>query len=317
MAIDISRGTEGLSALLPPAVSSEIWADVQRESIVQRLARRVTIPGSGLTIPIITADPEAQWVDETEEKPVSRSSFGSKSLKAYTMAVIEPFSRQVTRDLPGLYNACRQRLPKALARKFDRAALGFEDSPGTGFETLADVTEIDLTDDVYGGALAALGTVASSADGADVSGWALSPMGEVAFLAALDGNDRPLFTLSPAADGSVGQVLGRPVYKTSHVAEPSKNVIGVCGDWGSAIWGYVEAVRIDVSTEATLTDVDGKQLNLFQRNMVAVRAECEVSFGFRDGARFVRLTHSGAIPGMPVGVSPAKAAAKKAPAPSS
>ncbi|MCV7064995.1 hypothetical protein H7H51_03430 [Mycolicibacterium farcinogenes] len=41
----------------------------------------------------------------------------------------------------------------------------------------------------------------------------------------------------------------------------------------------------------TLTDEDGSTLNLWQRNMFAVRAEVEVGFAVRDRARFVRLTN--------------------------
>lgn len=58
----------------------------------------------------------------------------------------------------------------------------------------------------------------------------------------------------------------------------------------------MEGVRIDVSTEATLTDSDGSTLNLFQRNMIGVRAEVEIAFAPRDVNRFVKLTHSGALP---------------------
>ena len=313
MAIDISRGTEGLSTLLPPAVSREIWADMQRESIVQRLARRVQMPGTGLSVPIVLSDPEPAWVDETEEKPVSRSTFDVKSLKPYTLAVIQPFSKQFLRDLPGLYAACRSRLPGALARKFDRTALGFEPVPGTGFESLADAAEISLEPDAYTGLLEALVAVTGSADGADITGWAVSPLGEIMLLGSRDNDGHPLFTMSPAADGSIGQLVGRPAYKTGHVAGPDDDIVGVAGDWSSAIWGFVEGISIDISTEATLTDVDGSTLNLFQRNMIAVRAECEVGFGFRDTARFVRLTHSGTIPAAPAKKAPAKKAAGEGP----
>lgn len=303
--IDINRGTEGLSAVLPAAVSREIWSDMQRESVVQRLCRRVQMPGTGLSVPIVTSDPEPQWVDETEEKPVSRGTFDVKTLRPYTLAVIVPFSKQFLRDLPGLYNACRERLPGALARKFDRAALGFEDSPGDGFETLEDVDEIDIETDPYGGLLRALAAVTGAADGADVTGWAVAPVGEVALLGARDNIGHPLFTLGAAEGGAIGQLLGRPVFRTSHVAEPDDDIVGVAGDWSSAVWGFVEGVNIDISTEATLTDSDGSKLNLWQRNMIAVRAEVEIGFAPRDADRFVRLKHSGEIP------APAKRPAKK------
>ena len=45
-----------------------------------------------------------------------------------------------------------------------------------------------------------------------------------------------------------------------------------------------------------LVDTDGSALGLWQRNMIAVRAEVEIAFAPRDAARFVKLTHSGTIP---------------------
>ena len=48
------------------------------------------------------------------------------------------------------------------------------------------------------------------------------------------------------------------------------------------MWGTVEGVKIDISTEATLTytneDDETVTINLFQQNMFAVRAEIEVGF---------------------------------------
>jgi HK97 family phage major capsid protein len=143
--------------------------------------------------------------------------------------------------------------------------------------------------------LGALSKVVNAADGADVTGWALSPQGEVALLGARDDDGHPLFTLSAAEGGVVGQLLGRPVFKTSHVADSDNDIVGIAGDWASAMWGSVEGVNIDVSAEATLVDTDGSSLGLWQRNMIAVRAEVEIGFSPRDSARFVKLTHSGTI----------------------
>lgn len=296
MAIDVSRLSDGLAAALPAEVSAEILADMQRESIIQQLCRRVKVPGTGLVIPIITADPEAEWVSETEEKPVRHSEFGTKALKPYTLAVIEPFSKQFARDLPGLYNECRTRLPRALAKKFDRTCLGYDAVPGSGFDTLADAPEIALGDDAYGALLGALGSVVDSADGADISSWALSPQGELAVLAARDEQGRPLFTPNASEGGAVGSLLARPVHKTSHVAGPAAGgggtVAGIAGDWETAVWGYVNEIRVDLSDQAPL-NIGGTQVNLWQRNMIAVRAECEIGFAVRDEDRFVKLVGSG------------------------
>jgi HK97 family phage major capsid protein len=294
--VDIHRGTTGI--VLPPEVSSEIWSDMQSASAVQRLATRVNVPGQGMTIPIITNDPEPQWVPETEEKPVSRPGFASKSLTPYTLAVIVPFSKQFARDLAGLYSEVRARLPLVLARKFDRTVFGFDDGPGSNFDQLGDVPEISLSDPetVYDSTVAALASVVESADGADITGWALSAQAEILTLGSKDTTGRPLYIGNVSTEGSVGALLGRPAYKTPNVHDSETGTVGFGGDWSTARWGYVEAISVELSQEATLKD-GSKTIYLWQQNMLALKAEMEIGFVVRDPDRFVRLTNGGGTSG--------------------
>lgn len=290
MAIDINRATAGVS--LPPELSQTIWQDVQEASIVQRLAPGMDLPGGGVDIPIITGDPEAEWVSETDEKPVSRATFGKKNIKGYTMAVIVPFSNQFRRDLPGLYAAVASRLPGVLAKKFDRTALGFDPSPGTGFDTLSAAPSVAL-DGTVKPYLSALATVGAVGD-ADVSAWALSPAGEIDALGTTDTGGKPLLVTDYINEGEVGRILARPVVRSKSVNDTATNVVGVAGDWASTTWGVVQDITISISDQATLTDADGTSLNLWQRNMFALRAEFEVGFAVRDPKRFVKLTKTAA-----------------------
>ena len=72
-----------------------------------------------MTIPVITGDPEAAWVGETDKKPVKRGTLATKVMQPYTLAVIVPFSNQFRRDVPALYDELVKRLPLALAQKSD------------------------------------------------------------------------------------------------------------------------------------------------------------------------------------------------------
>ena len=94
--VDISRATEGLT--LPADISDEVFANAVHESAVMQLARNIEIPGRGLSIPVVTGDPVADFVVETGEKPVSNSTFGSKVMTPYKVAVIETFSNEFRRD---------------------------------------------------------------------------------------------------------------------------------------------------------------------------------------------------------------------------
>lgn len=291
MAIDVNRGTTGVLAL-PKTLSQTIWQESESLSVVQSLSPRMELPGGGIDIPIITGDPEAEWVAETDEKPVSRPSFANKNLKGYTLAVIVPFSNQFRRDLPALYSAIEQKLPQALAKKFDRTALGFATSPGTGFDTLADAPEVALTGS-YADYLNALGVVGGASDDADITAWALSKSAEIDALGIADTAGRPLLVQDIQNQGAIGSILARPVFKSNYASDSATNVVGIAGDWGSTAWGFVEGISISISDQATLND-GGTPLNLWQRNMFAVRAEVEVGFAVRDANRFVKLTKAAA-----------------------
>lgn len=285
-AIDINRTT---TITLPGAVSSEILQKTQEASAVMALARQIPLPGLGVTIPVITGDPEAGWVGETEKKPVKRGTLATKQMSAYTLAVIVPFSNQFRRDIPALYDAMVQRLPGALAKKFDATVFGAVDAPGSNFDTLKSVTAQSILTNTYGGLVAADSDIAAH-DGI-LNGWVLAPQGKAILLTAVDGNDRPLF-INNVAEGAIPMVLGAPVRqsKGAYIAETAAAdaVVGFAGDWTQAVYGTVEGVQIAISDQATLTD-GGSTINLFEQNMFAVRAEIEV--GFRcDTTVFNKLT---------------------------
>lgn len=305
--IDNNRTTSGVA--LPKEVSSEIWGDAQAQSAVMRLARQIALPGSGITIPIVTGDAEADWVSETDEKPVSRATLDNKDITPYKLAVIEPFSNEFRRDLPGIYAELRRRLPGAIAKKFDATVFG-SSAPGSNFDTLGAATAVklgpaasDVKKNTYAGLVEAYTTVAGN--GGTLSGWALSSQAKGLLLGQVDTTGRPLLLDSIQGGSAVPQLLGEPVTYTQGVyASGTPNTIGFAGDWGSAVYGTVEGIKIDVSNQAsitdgttTITDSGGtntvtipKVLNLWQRNMFAVLVEVEIGFRVRNVNRFVKLT---------------------------
>ena len=279
---DIQRGSSGIS--LPAAVSNEILGKVLETSVVQRAARRIALPGNGSAVNIVTGEPTASWVGETEAKSVSNGTAQTKILRPYKLAVIETFSNEFRRDLPALYNALAQRLPNALAKKFDETVF-HGTAPGSDFDTLASVSSHALTYDGMVAALSALG-----ADGYDMNGIIVSPQGEAKLLGEKDDVLRPLFISNAQAEGGIGSVLGRPVFKSKAAyKDDTTDVLGFTGDWTQAIWGQVEDVVIKISDQATLTSGE-TTINLFQQNMFAVLAEIEVGFRISDADAFKKLT---------------------------
>lgn len=293
--IDVNRTTTGIT--LTPEQSAEIWSGAEYASAALQLAQRVDLPGSGLSVDIITGEPEAEWVGETDEKPVDRPTFSSKLMTPYTMAVIVPFSNQFRRDKARLYTEVVRKLPQALAKKLDKTIFGGAAAPGSNFDTLAGAATVGIAGDTYDGLVAADQAVATG--GGTLNGWALSPQARGLLLGSKDADGRPIFINNVQTDGAVPALLGAPVYQTQGVyladydgaGAGTDNQLGFAGDWTSAHIGVVENIQLDISTQATIND-GGTQINLWQRNMFAVRAEFEVGFRVRDIAHFVRLSNA-------------------------
>lgn len=278
--------TNRTNITLPADVSREILQKVQEESAVMQLARQIALPGRGAAINVITSDPVAGWVGETEAKPVSNPGLETKIMQAYKLAVIVPFSNEFRRDVASLYDALVERLPRALGAQFDATVFGAVAAPGSNFDTLASVTAQSIATDAYAGLVAADTDIASN--GGILNGFVLSPQGKGILLAATDNQKRPLF-INSVAEGAIPMILGaRTEVRKSAFVSGTPNTVGFAGDWTQAMYGTVEGVVIDYSSDATLTS-GATTINLFQQNMFAVRAEIEV--GFRaDTSVFNKLT---------------------------
>ena len=275
MAVDINRST----VAMPSSVSNEIWQKTQEDSAVMSLARRIDLPGLGLTIPIITGDPEAAWIKETEKSPVKRGTFATKLITGYTLSVTVPFSNQFRRDETALCNALIDRLPRALSKKFDATVFGAVTAPGENFDTLKNCAVQEIGTDSYKGLVAADADVANH-DGI-LNGWVLSPQGKAILLNALDANKRPIF-INNVSESAVPMILGSRTLlsKGAYIKDATaakKNVVGFAGDWTQAVYGVVEGVKATYADQATLDDGE-TPINLFQQDMFAVKASIEVGF---------------------------------------
>ena len=272
---------------LPADIAQEILQKVRDTSAVMQLARQVALPGRGLQIPVITSDPTAAWVAETGAKPVSNPGVGTKLMQAYKLAVIVPFSDEFRRDAAALYDALIARLPGALAYKFDQTVIGAADKPGENFDNFAAASAQALVPDVgetiYGNLVKAYTDIAEH--GGSLNGFALSPAGVGLLMGAVTTSGTPIFVAPDA--GRLGRVLGaqtaegRGMYKAgaapvgSGAGTPA--VVGAAGDWSQAMFGTVEGVQIRFADQTGLT-INSEQVNLWEHNMFAVRAEIEVGF---------------------------------------
>ena len=294
--------TNRTNITLPAEVSQEILQKTQSASAIMQLARQIALPGRGVQIPVITSDPQAGWVDETDAKPVSNPGLSTKLMQAYKLAVIVPFSDEFRRDAAALYDALVARLPLALANKFDATVVGAANAPGANFDSFANCTAQSLIPSggktTYDGLVAAYGDIADH--GGSLNGFAMSPAGIGLLLGAADTTGRPIFV--NGVDGAVNRVLGAPVVEGRGLyvageagvgtAPGTPAIVGIAGDWSQAMYGTVEGVQIRFADQTGLT-INSTQVNLWEHNMFAVRAEIEI--GFRADTSCFNLL-AGAVP---------------------
>lgn len=297
MAAPITTGDFN-AALFPKSISQMIFEDVARTSIVQQLSRRVNLPDNGTTIPVTTGKPTAGWVAEGDAKPVSDAAMTIKVMEPKKLAVIVPFSEEyVRRDATGLFQAIRPQIAEAFADAFDAAAIHGTSTPFADYIT-------ETTKSVE------LGTAASSAGGVwgdlvagfklltddrkKLTGFAADPMAEPKLLDSYDANGRPIL-VDTNSEGLQGRrLLGRPIGFSEGVAkvDGSSALRLVGGDWTKVAYGIGRDITYSVSNEATLDLGGDTTLNLWQNNMVAIRAEAEYGLVIADTDAFVEFVDS-------------------------
>lgn len=284
--IDENRGSNSMT--LPVELSRDVWAQAVEQSAIMQLAQRIDLPGRGIAVPVVTGDVSADWIAESTEKHVGEATYSLKTMVPYKLAVIECFSDEFRRDLPALYAELARRLPAAIAKKFDYTVFQGT-APGSGFDVLTSATAVSIDADAQGNTYQKLVGVIETlgANGFDLTGIAASPQCQAALLGAVDGQGRPLFMTDVTAGGGVSSVLGAKVVKAKQ-AYKANTQVAVAGDWSQARYGIVDGINIAISDQATIND-GTNQINLWQRNMFAVRVEAELGFVVADSDAFVRL----------------------------
>ena len=289
---------------LDPILAQDYFAEIEKTSVVQQLARRIPLGPTGVRIPHWTGDVRAKWVGEGEQKPVTKGDMTKQDIVPHKIATIFAASSEVVRANPANYlNTMRMKVAEAIAIAFDGAVLHGVDSPFG--KCVADTGKSIQLGGAGSTAFDQLneGLSLLVADNKKWNGTLFDDIAEPVLNAAKDKVDRPLFIESTYTDINSpfrsGRVLGRPTFLSDHVTDPTKpntdtGVLGFQGDWTQIVWGQIGGLSYDVSDQATLdlsANGDGSGLvSLWQNNLVAVRVEAEFGVLVNDPEAFVKLT---------------------------
>ena len=295
-------GDTMFAGYLDPVQAQDYFAEAEKVSVVQRVARKIPMGTTGVKIPHWTGDVSASWLGEGDMKPITKGDLESQTVVPAKIATIFVASAETVRANPANYlNTMRTKVATAIALSFDDAVLHGTDTPFGAFVDQA-TDEVSIADPDTQSPYSAIGVtgldfLVSGEPPYKWSGTLLDDVAEPLLNGALDLNGRPLFVESVYTDVvspyREGRILGRPTYISDHVS--TGTTVGYMGDWSQIVWGQVGGISFDVSDQATLnlgTFASPNFVSLWQHNLVAVRVEAEYGALVNDPDAFVKLTNT-------------------------
>ena len=297
-------GDTMFAGYLNPVQAQDYFAEAEKVSVVQRVARKIPMGTTGVKIPHWTGDVSASWLGEGDMKPITKGDLESQTVVPSKIATIFVASAETVRANPANYlNTMRTKVATAIALSFDSSVLHGTDTPFGAYVDQA-TTSVPIgdpdTESAYSAiGVTALGALVNATPPYKWTGTLLDDVAEPLLNGALDLNGRPLFVES-TYEGLVspyreGRILGRQTYISDHVA--TGTTVGYQGDFSTIVWGQVGGLSFDVSDQATLnlgTFAAPNLVSLWQHNLVAVRVEAEYGALVNDPDAFVKLTNTSA-----------------------
>jgi HK97 family phage major capsid protein len=275
--------------VIPEEYVSDIIAATVQESAILTLARTVPISAYVTHLPVLSALPEAYWVNpaDTGQKQTSQAAWEGKNITPEELAVIVPVPEAVVADANfDIFGYITPLIGAAMGKKLDFATLTGGDAPATfpangilGLATTAgkllqrgSVVDQDIAEDIN----QVMAMVEEQ--GFDVGGFAARPSLKAA-LRGLRNNIGGLLFQPSLQAGMEPTLYGETIMFPKNGGWDVTKIDLVAGDWDMSVLGIRQDINLKVLTEATLTDGAGKVLiSLAEQDMIGLR--CTMRIGF-------------------------------------
>ncbi|MDL2029003.1 phage major capsid protein [Bacillus subtilis] len=288
---------DAVNGKVPTEQGTLVLKEFMTQSAVTKLAKyeEMTKPEKEFTY--LASGPGAYWVGEGERIKTSKAQWLTAKMISKKLGVIIPVSKEFLRyTIADFFTQMRPAIAEAFAIKFDQAALFGVDSPfGQGVSVFEKIKESGNTV-----ALNSLGNLYDELNGVmalvedadkDVNGFTTTRRFRQKLRGTKDGNGLPIF--NDATGGAPQQALGLPIgYVDSKSWDYDKAAL-LAADWNYTRYGIPQGMEYKISEDATLTtivDADGNPINLYERDMVALRVTQQVGFMTLTDDAFAAIT---------------------------
>ena len=288
---------DAVTGQIPQEQATLVLKEFMQQAAITKLAKYEPMTKPEKKFTYLASGPGAYWVGEGEKIQTSKATWLQATMKTKKLGVIIPVSKEfLSYTVSDFFAQIRPAIAEAFAIKFDQAALFGINSPfGTGVSVFEKVNaagnkvELNSIGNLYD-ELNAVMALLEDAD-KDVNGFTTTRRFRQKLRGSKDQNGLPIF--NDAKAGATSEALGLPIgYVDSKSWDYTKAEL-LAADWNYTRYSVLQGIEYKISEEATLTTVEdenGDPINLFERDMFALRATMQVGFLTLSDDAFAALT---------------------------
>lgn len=283
--INRDSGDNDASALVPEAVSTAVIKAAPAQSAALSLMRRVPLSTKMARQPVLSALPEAYWVNgDTGMKQTTSAKWKNQYITAEELAAIVVIPDALFDDASvPLWDEVQPYLIQALGKKIDQASLFGVDKP-TSWPTAVVNGAYAAGNHVTLGTGADIGVdVANVAeqvaeDGFAIDGFASRPGLQWRLRGIRDDNGQPIYGSSVGDSGGQG-LYGYPLREVLNGSWDADRAQIIAADWSQFVIGVRQDITFKIFDSGVISDDDGKVIvNLIQEDSKALRVVFRVGF---------------------------------------
>ncbi|WP_333638204.1 phage major capsid protein [Tissierella praeacuta] len=270
---------------VPAEQGTLVLKEFMTNSVVAQLAKPEPMTKPVKEFTYLAEGPGAYWISETERIQTSKAKWLTAKIEAKKLGVIIPVSKEFLKyTVTDFFNQMRPAIAEAFYTKFDQAALFGVNSPyaveTSVWEKITksgNKVEQGSTANLYTDLNALLALVEDGDN--DPNGFTTTKKFRKDLRGAVDDRNLPIF--NDARQGETSQALGLPIGYANGKSWDYTKANLITADWDYARYGVLQGIEYSISEDATLTtivDEEGNPINLFERDMFALRATMYIGF---------------------------------------
>src|SRR5690625_2378362 len=285
---------EARTGQIPSEQGTLVINDVMQNSVMMQLAQYEEMNAQEKTFNYLADGVGAYWVDEGEVIQTSKPQWLTATMEAKKLGVIIPVSREFLQyTVTDFFTQVRPLIAEAFYKKFDEATILGVDNPFPQSlqDSITDVNHI-VTGDINGDTFFELTDFVNDA-GFDVNAFISKTQNRSLLRRVVDGFQQEDGTITDPVrlyNRNNNTLDGQPVVDLDSTNMEKGELFA--GNFNYVRYGIPYNLNYSISEEAQLSsivDENGDPINLWERELMAIRATMDVGFMVLKDEAFAKI----------------------------